>query len=140
MFLETLSFVVLQLCDAYGWSYEAAAEHCNLSSRYIGDIVRGRTAPTIRTLEKLCIGFSVLPNELLVTEAALNELSFRIPQLVTQYSGRIETYGYTTYPICPRCKITMNREYQAYCDRCGQRLWWKNYAKASAVKLAVTNT
>jgi transcriptional regulator with XRE-family HTH domain len=136
MFLETLSFVVLQLCDAYGWSYETAAEQCNLSSRYIGDIVRGRTAPTIRSLEKLCIGFGVLPNELLVTEPALNELSFRIPQLVTQY----RTFEYTTYPICPRCNITMEREYQSYCDRCGQRLCWKNYAKASAVKIAVTNT
>jgi transcriptional regulator with XRE-family HTH domain len=137
MFLETLSFTVLKLCDAYGWSYETAAEHCNLSSRYLGDIARGRTAPTIHTLEKLCIGFQISPNNLLVTQAALQELSFRIPQLVTHYRGRSELFGYTTYPVCPRCKATIDREYQSYCDRCGQKLCWKNYATANTIKIAV---
>ena len=28
------------------------------------------------------------------------------------------------YPVCPRCGSTMEREYQSYCDRCGQRLSW----------------
>lgn len=34
------------------------------------------------------------------------------------------------FPICPKCRSTMEREYQAYCDRCGQKLSWKKYCKA----------
>lgn len=28
------------------------------------------------------------------------------------------------YPLCPRCKMSMEREYANYCDRCGQKLSW----------------
>lgn len=34
------------------------------------------------------------------------------------------------YFLCPRCDITMDREYQSYCDRCGQRLGWRSIDKA----------
>lgn len=26
------------------------------------------------------------------------------------------------FPLCPRCGSAMEREYQAFCDRCGHRL------------------
>ena len=53
MFLDNLSTSILKLCDTQKLSYEAASERCDLSSRYFGDIARGKTAPTILTLEKL---------------------------------------------------------------------------------------
>lgn len=28
------------------------------------------------------------------------------------------------YPVCPGCRMTIDREYQSYCDRCGQKLVW----------------
>lgn len=28
-------------------------------------------------------------------------------------------------PVCPRCNRTLDREYQKFCDRCGQRLAWR---------------
>lgn len=31
------------------------------------------------------------------------------------------------YPMCPRCRITLEREYQNFCDRCGQKLKWAVY-------------
>ena len=37
------------------------------------------------------------------------------------------------YPLCPRCKITMEREYQSFCDRCGQRLDWNNFENVKKV-------
>lgn len=40
-------------------------------------------------------------------------------------------YGETGYYRCPRCHITMEREFMIFCDRCGQRLDWKDYKKAS---------
>lgn len=35
-----------------------------------------------------------------------------------------------TFPVCPRCGTTLEREYQRFCDRCGQKLKWTGYDKA----------
>lgn len=34
-----------------------------------------------------------------------------------------------TYWICPNCKTSFEREYQKYCDRCGQKLEWPDLNK-----------
>ena len=136
MFLDNLSTSVLQLCDTRRLSYEAASEQCGLSSRYFADIARGKTAPTVLTLEKLCIGFALTPNDLLVPSPAWREMVFRTPMLVTHircFWGP-EPYGRTDLPVCPRCGISMEREYQAYCDRCGQCLSWKSFSKATIIR------
>ena len=39
----------------------------------------------------------------------------------------------TAYYVCPRCHITVDREFMAFCDRCGQHLGWKGYRKARVV-------
>lgn len=38
-----------------------------------------------------------------------------------------------TYPVCPHCRVTVAREYQAYCDRCGQCLSWDEFSQAVIV-------
>ena len=38
--------------------------------------------------------------------------------------------GETVYYYCPRCDVTLERDYQAYCDRCGQCLDWNRIHKA----------
>ena len=47
------------------------------------------------------------------------ELAFRfarpIFEIVVYSSG-------DTYPLCTQCRVPMEREYQCFCDRCGQRL------------------
>lgn len=57
-------------------------------------------------------------------------LRFRQPMQVrelAQYrSGEL-------FPVCPRCKSAMEREYQRYCDRCGQRLGWERLSRALVV-------
>lgn len=40
----------------------------------------------------------------------------------------------TCYYICPRCRITLDREFVSYCDRCGQHLGWREYKKAKVVR------
>ncbi len=37
------------------------------------------------------------------------------------------------YPVCPQCGVTMEREYQNFCDRCGQCLDWSGYRSAAVV-------
>lgn len=57
--------------------------------------------------------------------------AFRSSMAVTQ------VYRYrdgSVYAVCPRCGVTMEREYQSYCDRCGQCLGWTSFAQAAVVK------
>lgn len=53
-------------------------------------------------------------------------IKFRSPLQVTKV---IVFSNGESYPVCPRCKITIEREYMRFCDRCGQRLSWKNFGK-----------
>lgn len=39
-----------------------------------------------------------------------------------------------TFPVCPRCGSAMEREYQGYCDRCGQRLGWRGLGRAQIIE------
>ena len=128
MFSDNLSHAVLRLCTANNLTYEMASEYCELSPRYFGDIARGRTNISIVTLEKLCNGFSVTPDGLLLPEAD----SLQIPMAVREVYCFRESTGVFSYPVCPHCHITMEREYQNYCDRCGQRLDWCNYPDIQA--------
>ena len=125
MFSKKLSTSVLSICDSRDLSYEAASELCDLSPRYFGSIARGKTAPTVNTLQKLCVGFDRTPNELLGFSTADEELSYRIAMQVMHYRQHLSfNYSYTIFPVCPRCHSNMEREYQAFCDRCGQKLSW----------------
>lgn len=133
MFLDNLSASVLRLCDTRKLSYEAASERCDLSSRYFGDIARGKTAPTILTLEKLCVGFDLTPNDLLIPSEIWREITFRTPMPVTAIRYYRCQYGHTSFPVCPQCEITLEREYQSFCDRCGQHLSWKDFAHATVI-------
>lgn len=101
MFLYNLSTSVLRLCDTRKLSYETASERCDLSSRYFGDIARGKTAPTIPTLEKLCVGFDLTPNDLLMPSAIWKEMSFRTPMPVTQIRCFHFFHGLTGFQSAP---------------------------------------
>lgn len=61
------------------------------------------------------------------------ELSYRRVMKVRkiyQYRGG---RGDTFFPACPRCNLPVEREYQSYCDRCGQRLGWEDFGKAVVI-------
>lgn len=52
-------------------------------------------------------------------------ISFRISLPVTKITVR--TRG-DCYPVCPRCKCSLDREYMNFCDRCGQKLDWSLFS------------
>jgi len=61
----------------------------------------------------------------LLAKTILSVSSYRRPMQVREYILYRSTFGgESAYYLCPRCGITMEREYQAYCDRCGQCLSW----------------
>ena len=56
--------------------------------------------------------------------------SFRIPMAVTEI---VLFKNGDTYPVCPHCHRSLDREYQRFCDRCGQALNWTTFSKALIV-------
>ena len=135
MFLDNLSANLLHICETRQLSYEAASEQCHLRPRYFDSIVRGQAAPTVLTLEKLCMGLDLTPNDLLISIDLMKEMDFREPMNVTHIRCFREPCpcGYTSFPVCPRCNTALEREYQSYCDHCGQRLNWKSFSKATVI-------
>lgn len=57
-------------------------------------------------------------------------LAYRKPMQVRELA-RYRSGG--LFPVCPRCASAMEREYQNYCDRCGQRLDWRDLRRARVV-------
>ena len=62
-----------------------------------------------------------------------HQLSYRFPMTVAELMVFSSSFGPNAYYVCPRCHITMEREYQSYCDRCGQRLDWANCQNAKII-------
>ena len=110
MFSDRLSAAVLRQCEINKLSYEAAGELCDISPRYYGSIARRKASPTILVLEKICNGFQLTPNDLLMDPVfGQEQLNFRLPMPVTHAKRFPCQNGFTTYPICPRCGITFDR-------------------------------
>ena len=57
-------------------------------------------------------------------------LGYRQPMQVLELA-RYRSGG--IFPVCPQCGSVMEREYQNYCDRCGQRLGWRKLRQARVV-------
>ena len=113
MFSKDLSTSIIQLCS-----------NCDLSPGYFGSIARGETDMSLCTIEMLCKGFELTPNELLRVPPLSDS---RLPMMVEE--SRF-ICGLGCYPVCPYCKLTLDREYQHFCDRCGQELDWQDYSNA----------
>ena len=136
MFSDDLSVSLLRFCDTHRLSYERAAELCGCSSRYFGRIVRKESCPSLLVFEGICHGLGMTPNQLLGVTAPPQpkDMSFRVPAPVTEVVllGRGENA--TSFPVCPRCGTTLEREFQSYCDRCGQCLYWRGLCHASVIR------
>lgn len=124
-FLDNLSISLLQLCDAKQLSYKQAAELCNCSPQHFRNIIRKQSVPSLTIFEQICNGFQATPNFLLGQVR-----DYRAPIQVSAIRLYHFATGDVSFPICPRCNRTLEREYQSYCDRCGQHLSWKNFDKA----------
>lgn len=61
------------------------------------------------------------------------ELSFRKAMPVTEVL--LFSSGKDAWPRCPRCRLTMDREYVCFCDRCGQKLDWSNFQRAVEISV-----
>ena len=64
------------------------------------------------------------------------ELIYNQPSEVT--SIRYFTHSKTSNAVCPSCNCSIEREYQKYCDQCGQLLGWKRFIR-NEVKVIIIN-
>ena len=103
-----------------------------LDNKTLDSLKKGKNI-TLLTLEKLCVGFDLTPNDLLIPSEFWREMAFREPMPVTHIRCFRYLSGVTGFPVCPQCRRTMEREYQSYCDRCGQCLDWNNFSKATII-------
>lgn len=58
-------------------------------------------------------------------------ISYRIARPVTRqlYYPSMDS----CFSICPRCDMTIEREYMQFCDRCGQKLSWEQFENAEII-------
>ena len=67
--------------------------------------------------------------------AAKEALSFRESRRVEKI---IRLPNGFCFPVCPRCQVSLEREYSRFCDRCGQRLSWIGFGKAKVIDIKAT--
>lgn len=136
---------------------EAIAEKLGISDRYIRILCNKDSNIKTSLLYEMSRAFCVLMEELLVLKEEgeaedrmrsmlgaeknapqvefllLDPISYRRPMNVTEVSLFRDSLGETGYPVCPRCRITLEREFVAFCDRCGQHLGWQSYKYARII-------
>lgn len=76
----------------------------------------------------LKLPFIKLPDRENSIQLLAEAVTYRIERPVTQIV-QYPTYGHW-FPLCPRCKISLEREYVSFCDRCGQKLNWDQFDDA----------
>ncbi|MBE6931975.1 MAG: hypothetical protein E7464_01160 [Ruminococcaceae bacterium] len=60
----------------------------------------------------------------------LSSVRYRLPLQVAKV---LRLCRGDSYPICPRCECTLEREYMHFCDRCGQHLGWARFDFAQVI-------
>lgn len=72
-------------------------------------------------------------SRLMVRRLLLLQASYRWPMKITEVMAFQTSRGESGYYVCPRCRCTLERQFTAYCDRCGQRLDWQDCEKAKVI-------
>lgn len=79
-------------------------------------------------LQLICAGDAIYVStkELETVNYLVEALSFQLPLAVTEYTAYSSKYAsdYDDYELCPKCGLPLERTYQQYCDKCGQKLKW----------------
>ncbi len=124
MFLDNFSNALAKIYNERSLTYETMAEQIGISTRYLNKLMCGSAVPTVKTIEKICKAFNVTPDELLAEpkEGKVKEVKYFLTRLGERY-----------FPVCPHCKLTIEREYQSFCDRCGAKLDWSQFENASII-------
>lgn len=126
-----------------GYTNDKMADILVMDSRSYHDLHKGDNSCSSLTLTLFLIYCCEDPIEFLkelkcgYEERAYNEFAQEAVSYRTKLPVK-EIYLYekedSIYPLCPRCKETIDRDYVKYCSCCGQRLQWTDWTKAPITK------
>lgn len=80
--------------------------------------------------KQLSVTAAILYNEVQCIDP--EEIAYRLPLAVHKV---LMFPNGDSYPVCPKCSVTLEREYMNFCDRCGQRLDWEKFGEAVEVRV-----
>ena len=123
MFSDNLTAALLQICEAWHLSYEAAAERCNISVRYFSDVIRKVSSPTLTVLEKFCNAFDMTPNDLLGFSSPESLRFLGSKQTAAVYCAHFSDHR-VIYVVCPYYPQILSCLHQNYCSHCNHFLSW----------------
>ena len=115
-----------------GLTQKAAAEEINCGIRTLQRYESGLRTPNVTImLYKRNIS---RPNAARIFKRYKYLMSYRRGMIVSE----VMIFPYfsdsqTGYYVCPRCHVTLEREFMSYCDRCGQKLDWRFYKQAKKI-------
>ena len=137
---------LIQTREQYAFSQAKMAEYLLMDPRSYIELDHGKSMSSSLTfmlyllrlcpqplvfLDKIHTEFQMLdPTIILPPSVSYHWLEppvWREPLLVTKYTRYRNGY---VFPVCPRCGCILDREYQDFCDRCGQALDWSVYDQA----------
>ena len=125
---------------AGGFTQEAFAEQLGISERHLRNLCYRDVDVSVSLCYRISCVLQMPMEKLLVSdedirlpESPVQSDTYRQPMPVTQRT--VFSHAGKDYYICPRCNVTLDREFVSYCDRCGQHLDWTGYKAAEVVKI-----
>ncbi len=125
-FSDNLSTTLLRIIERDSLSYEKLAHLCDISARFMTKIIHRKSIPSLRTLQKMCDYLNCTPNDLLLGDYD-SAASYRIAMPIVEFTNLNTFNEPVEFPLCPKCNAFIDRDYQAFCAECGQRLNWDNF-------------
>jgi DNA-binding XRE family transcriptional regulator len=123
---------IVRLRKQKGITQEWLALESEMAVSYLRSIEHGTANPTIDALDRLARVLNVSIESIIDLSGETKDAeSYREPMPVAEVLVLPHVVG--GFSVCPRCRTTMEREFQSYCDRCGQRLSWDDLHHAKVI-------
>ncbi len=134
MFTKELSSNLLKILNEKKLTVSALSELTHMSRNHMNNIISQKQVLSVEMLENICSGLEVNPDELLLSDKSKQKDKSK-PMKVTQIVCSKGSNNTMHSPICPDCGKKLIKDNQAFCDKCGRRLSWREYSKAEMLYL-----
>ena len=130
---ERIGKNIVQLRKQKGITQEYLALESEMAVSYLRAIEHGVANPTIDALDRLAKVLNVSIESVIDPKdnTGTKEETYREPMPVTEVLVLPKVSS--EFSVCPRCRSSLEREYQSYCDRCGQHLSWNDFHHAKVI-------
>lgn len=125
MFSKNLSTSILSICDSRKLSYKPLLGYVISAQGTLAPLPGGKRLPLSIPWKSSALVLTQCLMNCMDFSTSYDEVSFRIAIQVRHYRRYpLFNRSYTTFPVCPRCQCSLEREEQSFCLNCGQKLGW----------------